>query len=240
VKVSYRIFELGDEALTLELDGATIDSSTSFLLITMKAFIDRDPFDGFRDTVLGYRSITITYDLFRLASKITIEHVPRFVRQKLEDALHFSMKTPPKFSGRHVKIPVCYDRKFALDMDHLCTTKNISADELISIHTNQSYHVYLVGFLPGFPYLGFVDQKLEAPRLSSPRANVPAGSVGIAGRQTGIYPLDSPGGWQIIGRTPLRIFQPEKNPPVVAEVGDTVSFFPISIEEFNRIQTSSP
>ena len=230
---------MGDEALTLELEGETVDLRTSSMLLAMKTFLDNDPFDGYRDTVLGYRSITITYDLFRLASKVTIGDAARFVRQKLDEAFRVSLKSPHGFTGRHVKIPVCYDRRFAFDIDQLCSMKNLSAEEAISLHTNQSYHVYLVGFLPGFPYLGFVDRKLEAPRLSSPRANVPAGSVGIAGLQTGIYPLDSPGGWQIIGRTPVRIFAPEKNPPVVAEVGDTVSFYAISVEEFESIQNSS-
>jgi inhibitor of KinA len=131
-----------------------------------------------------------------------------------------------------ITIPVCYEKEFALDIEEIATVKNISINELIEIYTSKIYHVYMMGFLPGFAYMGEVDEKLEMPRKQQPRQTVEAGSVGIAGRQTGIYPLASPGGWQIIGRTPLKLFDAEKKEPTLLKAGDKAKFISISKDEF--------
>ena len=239
MKVTYSIFPLGDQALSFEIEGDVVDVSTHSLLVSMKCWIDENPFEGLKDTVLGYRSLTVVFDLFKLASRHSLLNASEFAKQKVLDAYAFASNLDAVHESRRVKIPVCYDRDFGPDLANIAALKNISPEDIIRLHTSGVYNVYLVGFLPGFPYLGFVNPQLEVPRLASPRPNVPKGSVGIAGKQTGIYPLDSPGGWQIIGRTPTKIFDPLKSPPVIAEVGDTVSFYPISKEEFYHLENSS-
>jgi inhibitor of KinA len=134
-----------------------------------------------------------------------------------------------------IEIPVCYHPSFALDMEIISGSTQLSTKEIIRLHTDVEYTVYMIGFLPGFPYMGFVDDRIAFGRKSTPRAMVPAGSVGIAGKQTGIYPLDSPGGWQIIGRTPLTLFEPRRDPPVALEPGGTVRFFEVSLAEFESM-----
>jgi inhibitor of KinA len=139
---------------------------------------------------------------------------------------------------RILNIPVCYEEEFAMDLQQLAITKNISVDEVIQIHTTRQYKVYMLGFLPGFPYMGEVDEKISMPRKPQP-VNIEAGSVGIAGKQTGIYPLNSPGGWQIIGRTPLRIFDSAGEEPTLLRAGDTVQFYSITKNEFELINKKS-
>ena len=130
-------------------------------------------------------------------------------------------------------IPVCYDDEYAPDLQHICETKKISKEALVSIHTSKTYRVYMLGFLPGFAYMGELDEAISFPRKKQPGITA-AGSVGIAGRQTGIYPLQSPGGWQIIGRTPLKIFDAAKENPTYLKAGDEVRFISISKHEFNH------
>jgi inhibitor of KinA len=139
--------------------------------------------------------------------------------------------------GRTLKIPVCYEAAFAPDLAELATEKNLTTDEVIRLHTNTVYRVYMIGFLPGFPYMGKVDGRMATPRRSSPRTSIPAGSVGIAGEQTGIYPLSSPGGWNIIGRTPIRLFDKDRPEPVLLQPGDAVQFYSITEDEFNDQQS---
>lgn len=238
MSVKYSIFSLGDQAIALEIAGEVIDPSVHTILVSMKDWIRKNSFEGFHDVVLGYRSIAITFDLFQLGSHVKIENASAFVKQKLEDAYRHAAGDQTRSESRHVRIPVCYSRKYGFDIENISNLNKISVDEIIHLHTAESYRVYLVGFLPGFPYLGFVDKLIEVPRHASPRTKVPAGSVGIAGRQTGIYPFDSPGGWQIIGRTPVKIFDPLIFPPIIAEVGDTVSFYSITEDEFDHFANS--
>lgn len=138
--------------------------------------------------------------------------------------------------GRPVEIPVCYEGEFAPDLERLAVWSGMSVSEIIAHHTGPEYRVYLIGFLPGFAYMGTVDARLAAPRLARPRERVPAGSVGIAGLQTGIYPLESPGGWNLIGRTPLRLFDPQRAEPVLLRPGDRVRFRAISPAEFHQME----
>jgi len=139
------------------------------------------------------------------------------------------------------KIPVCYEASFAPDLEAVCTQLNLSTEALISKHSKATYTVYGIGFLPGFMYLGGLDSELEIPRKSSPRMKVPAGSVGLASKQTGVYPCESPGGWQLIGQTPIPLFNPLQDPPFFAEVGDKIQFIPISKDTYKllRIQVTA-
>lgn len=133
-------------------------------------------------------------------------------------------------------IPVCYDDSFAWDVEVICKRHGIDKTTLIDLHTGTDYPIYFFGFLPGFFYLGDLDKRLHCPRKETPRLQVPKGSVGIGGMQTGVYPQDSPGGWQIIGRTPITLFDVNKTIPVFAEVGDVIRFYPIHLEEYKAIE----
>lgn len=134
------------------------------------------------------------------------------------------------------KIPVCYEAAFAPDLEAVCTQLKLSPEALISKHSQATYTVYGIGFLPGFMYLGGLNPELEIPRKSSPRMKVPIGSVGLAAKQTGIYPCESPGGWQLIGQTPIPLFNPLQDPPFFAEVGDKIQFIPISKDTYKLLQ----
>ena len=132
------------------------------------------------------------------------------------------------------EIPICYDKDFAIDLNEISTKCKIDVDQVIKKHNNKTYEVDIVGFLPGFLYLGKLDDSLHLPRKKNPRTHIPEGSIGIAGNQTGIYNIESPGGWNIIGRTPLKLFDRLKNPPIKIKQGDKIIFKEISKEEFNN------
>ena len=140
----------------------------------------------------------------------------------------------PGFVARKVTLPVCYDAEFGLDLLELAQFANLTVEQFTAQHSSSLYRVYFLGFSPGFAYLGGLPEALHAPRLTTPRQRVSAGSVGIAGSQTGIYPVDSPGGWRIIGRTPMRMFNPEA-PPTRLQPGDLVKFFPIDRVTFEEM-----
>lgn len=137
--------------------------------------------------------------------------------------------------GKTIRIPVCYEGKeFAPDLERVCANARLSEEEAVRIHSSTDYLIYMMGFLPGFPYLGGMDERLETPRLETPRTKIPAGSVAIGGKQTGLYPMESPGGWNIIGRTPLKVFDIERDPVFLYKAGDKIRFEPISKEDFER------
>jgi inhibitor of KinA len=137
--------------------------------------------------------------------------------------------------SRAVEIPVCYDSAFGPDLESVARHNNIGTEEVVRLHSAQEYFVYFLGFAPGFPYLGDLPERLVTPRLPTPRVKIPAGSVAIGGNQTGIYPVSTPGGWRIIGRTALILFQPDRQPPTLLEMGDRVRFKPIGREEFDDL-----
>lgn len=151
-------------------------------------------------------------------------------------SLYNNSTNPEKRKSSHWKFPVCYDKKFGLDLGRISASKNIEISDLIAMLSNPKYLVYFIGFLPGFLYLGGMYSKLNFQRLESPRQKVEKGSVGIAGKQTGIYPNESPGGWNIIGNCPLDLFDIKTNPPCFAQPGDFISFVPISLDEHSEIK----
>lgn len=140
-------------------------------------------------------------------------------------------------AARIVEIPVCYGGSYGEDLPFVAKHTGMSEQEVIELHCSRDYRIYMLGFLPGFPYLGGLDKRLATPRLDNPRIRIPAGSVGIGGNQTGIYPLESPGGWQLIGRTPLCLYRPERGGEIPYDVGDLIRFIPISIQTFEEIQS---
>jgi inhibitor of KinA len=163
---------------------------------------------------------------------------------RLETAIATSIEQAARAEGRApaastLNIPVCYGGPFGPDLAAVATFAELAEDEVVRLHVEREYRVFMIGFLPGFPYLGPVDDRIAAPRRDAPRAVVRRGSVALAGRQTGVYPIDSPGGWQIIGRTPLSLFDPSSSTPARLAPGDTVRFVPIDSDEFARLATRS-
>lgn len=155
---------------------------------------------------------------------------------KLLSRLAENLSVASTSEERLFKIPVCYDPLLAPDLGFVAKEHGIDTEHVIHLHTSITYHVYMLGFLPGFAYMATVDQKIATQRKAVPRTKVPAGSVGIAGDQTGIYPLISPGGWQLIGQTPLMLFNHQLTPPTLLQPGDQVQFYPISLTEYKQLK----
>lgn len=197
------------------------------------------PHLGIKEVVPCYCSVAVYFSSRKKAEK-GIKKLTRLLNAFFKD---FSLKeSEGEFSGKTVEIPVCYENcensEFSPDLREVAKLTGLSVEEVISLHSSIDYPVYMMGFLPGFPYLGGMNEKLEVPRRSVPRTKIPAGSVAIGGKQTGVYPSDSPGGWQIIGRTPLKLFDINRKPPVLYGIGDRIRFVPVSREEFINIQKS--
>ncbi len=233
----YRIFPLGDAAITVDF-GNCIDEPINKEVIARFNQLQGQPLPGMIEAVPAYSSLTVYYDIMAIKKKTPLHQTAyEWMRQQLEERLEQPVQQDQN-TGRLLNIPVCYDEEFAGDIQHLAATKKISVEEVIQIHTAKQYKVYMLGFLPGFPYMGEVDEKIAMPRKPHP-VNIEAGAVGIAGKQTGIYPLSSPGGWQIIGRTALKLFDVEKEEATLFRAGDTVQFYSITKNEFELINKKS-
>lgn len=229
-----RIFPLGDNALTIEF-GSEISAELNNRVLKLAQFFDEKPFAGFLESVPTYASLTIFYDLVKVRKSY-----PEFtnaygaVKSFAENALG-NLREISKTDSRIIEIPVCFDEEFAPDLAFVAAHNNLSTEKVIEIFLGKTYRVFMLGFLPGFSYMGKLNARIAVPRKLSPRLQVPAGSVGIAGRQTGIYSLESPGGWQIIGRTPLKTFTPEAENSVLLRVGDSIKFDEISKKVFDNL-----
>ena len=157
------------------------------------------------------------------------------VKERFEDILS-SLDFSAEYEEHIVEIPVCYGNEYGPDIEHVAEANKMSVNEVIDIHSKGKYLVYMIGFAPGFPYLGGMSEKIATPRRNTPRTVVPKGSVGIAGMQTGVYPIETPGGWQIIGRTPLKLFDAESKEKTLLKCGDIIKFYPISCDEYLKIK----
>jgi len=153
-------------------------------------------------------------------------------------SLNATLEDAPLPEPEIVELPVCYHPSLGPDLGHVAEANGLTPEEVVDIHTSPLYPIYMIGFTPGFPYLGGLSEKIHTPRLSSPRIHVPAGSVGIANNQTGIYPIDSPGGWQLIGQCPVKLFDPMQEPPILLRAGDMLRFFSISLDGFKRMKAA--
>ncbi len=218
-----KIFPLGDNALTLSF-GNEISPELNKKVLKLANFIEQNPFKGFIETVPAYSSLSIFYDVFRVRNEFSdFETAFEAVKTFVENSLKNSGKINKKKS-RLIEIPVNFEKEFALDLEFVASENDLSPEKVIEIFTSKTYRVYLLGFLPGFAYMGELDAQIATPRKNSPRKKVPKGSVGIAGRQTGIYSLESPGGWQIIGKTATELFTPEDENPTFLQAGDLIRF----------------
>ncbi|HID61798.1 MAG TPA: 5-oxoprolinase subunit PxpB [Anaerolineae bacterium] len=217
-----RFLLAGDSALVVEFSNE-ISEQVNRGVHALACALEKNPLPGLGEAVPTYRSLLIHYDPLRLSC----EEVRAFVSdvlQKGEEVL--------EHESRVVEIPVVYGGEFGPDIEFVAEYNSLSVEEVVRIHSAATYLVYMLGFSPGFAYLGGMSEAIATPRLETPRTLVPAGSVGIAGQQTGIYPIATPGGWRLIGRTPLKLFDPKSDPPTLLKAGDTVRFTPISEGEY--------
>lgn len=226
-----RVEPLGDRAVVVHC-GETIDEETFQRVQAVRARIEGDTPAGTTDVVAGFTSVALHFD--PLLVRRSDGALPTAAMTATVAALVAGLDTVPALPGRTFEIPVCYEGEMAPDLEEVARRAGLGADEVIAIHCAAEYVVRVVGFLPGFPYLGGLDPRLVTPRRDTPRKRVPAGSVGIGGAQTGIYPLESPGGWNIIGRTDARLFVPHRTPPALLAVGDRVRFRPVSAGELAK------
>jgi inhibitor of KinA len=232
-----RITPVGDSALRIEL-GEAIDEATQQRVQAACAALDAAVIPGFCELVPAYTTVTAHYDARAVvAAGAPADDIAGWLGARVEHALA-QLAEKPSRQGRLVDIPVCYGGEFGPDLARVAAQAQLSEEEVIKRYAGGRYTVHLVGFSPGFPYLGGMAPELATPRLAQPRARVPAGSVGIAGAQTGVYPLATPGGWNLIGRTPLKLFRPDENPPVLLQPGDRVKFRAITHEEFSELEAA--
>jgi inhibitor of KinA len=205
-------------------------------VLQFNQLLQHRPFEGMVETVPAYCTLTVVYDALIIKKSCAPgETAAAKTRHYLRQLLAENNNTVTTAGILH-KIPVCYDAAFAPDMQRICEAKKMTKEEIIQLHSSVLYHVYMIGFMPGFPYMGIVPDGLQLPRLDSPRALVPAGSVGVAGPQTGIYPFASPGGWNIIGQTPLIIFDVKRPMSALVKAGDCIQFYAIDAGEFYHIK----
>lgn len=225
----------GDTALLITL-GTDISEQTLRHVAACTVLIDRlqkeGALEGVVECVPAYASVMVTFDLLQ-TDFFTLQALLQFHIKQLPTLIDQLPDLPV------VDIPVCYDGEFALDIEALAAHCGLSVKEVVALHTAATYRVYMLGFMPGFLYLGGLDGRLHMPRKHTPRAQIPQGAVGIAGQQTGIYPLASPGGWQIIGRTPLSLFDAHQTPPTIAQPMQCVKFRAISLNEFDDMNADT-
>jgi len=223
-----RLLTVGDTAWTVEF-GDAIDPELNDRVLTFRDAVEALQLDGVLETVPTYRSATVYFD------PVKVDAIP-FGKQllTLAGAPMLHQRTVP----RVVELPVCYGEEFGSDLQDVAASAGISPEEVVRLHTSVEYRVYMLGFSPGFPYMGRVPDAIAVPRLPAPRSAVPAGSVGIAGHQTGIYPQWTPGGWRLIGRTPVRLYDPSRPAPFLLQAGDRVRFVRVDRAEFDRLSRS--
>ncbi|MDR1317560.1 MAG: 5-oxoprolinase subunit PxpB [Spirochaetales bacterium] len=222
-----RFLNAGDSALVVEF-GNEISEAINRTIKFVTDALDRANLQGVLDLTPTYRSILINFDPLRVpASSIT-----DFVTKTLAAWSGSSGAS----GGEVIEIPVLYGGGMGPDLDFICKHTGLGSAEVIRRHSSIEYLIYMLGFTPGFAYLGGMPAELATPRLAKPRALIPAGSVGIAAAQTGIYPVESPGGWQLLGRTPLKIFNYERSDPFLLAAGSYLKFVPISGEEYEAIE----
>jgi len=234
---SYKIFFISDSVVTIDF-GNIIDEEINITVIGLFNYLLQHPLEAMIEAVPAYSSLSIYFDCSMLRKKIFPQkRVYEWIINELHKLMHYDFKGAE--AEKHIiRIPVCYEDEFAIDLNFIAQQKNISSQEVIHLHISRQYRVYMLGFLPGFAYMGEVEEEIAMPRKPQPQ-QILAGSVGITGRQTGIYPLNSPGGWQIIGRTPLKIFDKGKVEPCLLKAGDYVEFYSITADEFENYQIRS-
>ena len=208
------IAPLGDSVLFVQF-GQEIDIAINQRVHTLAAVIDASPLDGLIETVPAYTTLAIHYDPLLL----TYDEIHTWVRAKLKQIEDMNLRKPRQF-----EVPVQYGGEYGVDLPFVADFHHLRVEDVIRIHSEKTYTIYMMGFTPGFPYMGKLADAIITPRLETPRTRVSAGTVAIAGSQTGIYPIDSPGGWRLIGYTSLRLFDPTSETPFLFSPGDEIRF----------------
>ena len=223
---NYKIVTAGDSSVLIEFPQEISPRINSKISATVRLLKSQQT-QGVIDIIPAFCSLLINYD-------------PRVISfDDLKTRLEILVKMDVKAGEEKKKvyeIPVCYGGEYGPDLENIAEHAGLSVEEVIKIHSSRDYLIYMLGFLPGFSYLGGLDERIHTPRLANPRIKISAGSVGIGGSQTGIYPLDSPGGWQLMGMTPVKTYDPEREVPILVEAGDYIRFVPIDEEEYKRIK----
>lgn len=216
----------GDSAVTVQFKNE-ISREVNSYVTSLCAEIEQNKIKGVIEYIPTFCSVSVLYDCTLISAK------------KLKSKLEKIIKNIKITSSRKAKLyefPVCYEDCFALDIENVCRHSHLTKDEVIARHSGRDYLIYMLGFLPGFAYLGGMDEVLATPRLDSPRAEIFEGAVGIGGEQTGIYPVASPGGWQLIGKTPVKVYDKNRETPILYSSGDYIRFVPVSLAEYDQIE----
>ncbi len=221
------IFRLaGDRGLLMEL-GNVIDPAINARILYLTGRLSEVLPSGVEEIIPTYCAVILIYDPITTDPETLI---PRLT------ALNKELNDQPLTAPCIVELPVCYHPDLGFDLAYVAKIHDLTPEEVVEIHTAPLYPIYMIGFTPGFPYLGGLSERLHTPRLSSPRTHVPAGSVGIANNQTGIYPIASPGGWQVIGQCPVKLFDPHREDPILLSSGSLLKFNAISLDEFRALK----
>ena len=206
--------------------GDEISEATNKKLVHLKNELEKMKIAGVTEIVISYTSLIIYYDIFKTTGKDV---------ESILEGIDLDRLEAQSFEYKLVEIPVCYGGEYGPDLE-LFDDNGLSPEEVIELHSDKEYLVYMLGFMPGFPYLGGLDEKLFKARLDNPRTSIPAGSVGIGGKQTGMYPFTSPGGWNLLGRTPIPLFDEKREPQILYEAGDRIIYKSIDEEEYEQLK----
>lgn len=217
---------LGDTGIRVQL-GSTISPETNQLIRSFSLLLEQDKHPGLIEWIPTYTSITVFYDPY----VISYDELTAYLH-----SIAASLHQADLPEAEIIHIPTCYGGELGPDLDNVARHNGLTPEEVIKIHSQPMYLIYMMGFTPGFPYLGGMSKRIATPRLEVPRSKVPAGSVGIAGEQTGIYAMETPGGWQIIGRTPLKLYDPLREPSILLKAGNYVKFVPIPYDRYKQIE----
>lgn len=221
-----KVMPAGDSALVVEF-GNEINEAVNEKVHALAKKIRQENIPGITEMIPTFRSLLVSYDMLQISySKLSVMLSVLSRELEMNQAAHH----------RIVKIPCCYGARFGADLTDMERLTGFSREEIIELHSSVDYKIYMLGFLPGFVYLGGLDKRLEVPRLDTPRVRIGKGAVGIGGNQTGIYPMDSPGGWRLIGGTPVDLYDPEREDPVLLRAGEYIRFVPISIMDYYDIR----
>ena len=224
--VEFSIQPLGDTGIIIQF-GTEISEAIYQQIRQYVYWLEQSCIEGIVEWVPAYTTLAVFYRP-NIISYDELSQKLLKIGEKIE-----SMPVPDPIV---IEIPTLYGKEAGPDIQFVAETNGLSVEEVVKIHSSSDYLIYMIGFVPGFPYLGGMDKRIAAPRKKTPRSRIPAGSIGIAGEQTGIYPLETPGGWQIIGRTPVKLYDPQKQDPILLKAGDYIRFVPITEREYEKIE----
>lgn len=232
--IEYEIKPFTEHSIYLSF-GDDISIHTLKIIRSLMTTIEEAKITGFAEAVPGYHNITIYYDPMTVYSVYRRKDIQKCFIYEIEQWLNKTSFTD-FVEQSIIEIPVCYDLQFGTDLEFVAKSNQLTVDEVVQYHSEAKYTVHMLGFSPGFPFLSGMNEKIATPRKKVPARKIAAGSVGIAGKQTGIYPNETPGGWQIIGRTPTRLFTIHEKQPSLLNPGDLVKFYPIDLKAFKELE----